>query len=87
MRAYAYACAHAQSASQRGRVRVRVRATATCHLGITVPMYSIIGTRARMYTGMRALVECISARVGAGARARPRARVASTNCVSLRTFI
>ena len=50
------------------------RATATCHLGITVHMYSIIGARARMYTGMRALAECISARVGARARAPARAR-------------
>ena len=62
-------------------VRVRVcvcvlsggrRATAPCHLVITVPMYSIIGTRARMYTGMRALAECIPAWacLGAGAGAR-----------------
>jgi hypothetical protein len=43
------------------------RATATCHLGITVPMYIIIGTRACMYTGMRALAECIPAWAGAGA--------------------
>jgi hypothetical protein len=60
------------------------RATATFHQGIIVHMYIIIGARARMYTGMRALAECISARVGAGARAAG-AR-AFTNCVSLRTF-
>ncbi len=41
------------------------RATATCHQGITVHMYSIIGTRARKCTCMRALAECISACVGA----------------------
>ncbi len=45
------------------------RATVTFHLVITVPMYSIIGTRARMHTGMRVLAECISACVGVGARA------------------
>ncbi len=64
------------------------RATATFHLGITVPMHIIIGTRARMYTCMRALVECISAWAcaGAGAGARAAGARASTNCLSLRTF-
>ncbi len=43
-----------------------LRKGATCHLGITVHMYIIIGTRARMHTGMRALAECISAWAWAG---------------------
>ncbi len=45
------------------------RKTAIFHQGIIVHMYIIIGTRARMYTGMRALAECISACVGVGAGA------------------
>jgi hypothetical protein len=44
------------------------------HQGITVHMHSIIGTRARMHTSMRALAECIPvwacAGVDAGAGAR-----------------
>ncbi len=63
-----------QNASQRARqgVRVRVRAERRAardgdlHLGITVHMYIIIGARARMYTGMSALAECIPAWAGAG---------------------
>ena len=46
------------------------RKGATFHLGITVHMHITICTRARMYTCMRALVECISACVGVGAGAR-----------------
>jgi hypothetical protein len=76
MRVCAYVCAHAQNASQRARqgVRVRVRAErrATCHLRITVHMYSIIGTRARMYTCVRALAECIPACVRGRGRGRAR---------------
>ncbi len=80
VRVYAYVCAHAQNASQRARRRVRVRERTerraaqggNLHLGITVPMYIVICTRARMYTCMRVLVDCISARVGMGARARAR---------------
>ncbi len=85
---YAYLCAHAQNAFQRARVRVRGCATAaalsggrrkgaTFHLGITVHvlhMHITICTRARMYTCMRALVECISACVGVGVHAGARAR-------------
>ncbi len=59
------------------RVGVCVRAcvlSGDLHLGITVHMYSIIGTRARMYTCMRALAECISARAGVRGRGRGRAR-------------
>ncbi len=71
MRVCAYVCAHAQTAYQRARRRVRAERWAArdgdLHQGITVPMQIIIGTRARMYTGMRALAECISARAGAGA--------------------
>ncbi len=80
VRVYAYVCAHAQNASQRGCVRVRVRERTErraaqggdLHLGITVHMHSIKGTRARMYTFMRALVECIPARVGMGVDAGAR---------------
>ena len=43
-----------------------LRKGATCHQGITVHMYIIIGTRARTYTCVRALAECIPARVGVG---------------------
>ncbi len=89
MRAYAYVCAHAQNAFQRGRRRVRVRVRVRVRAMATF-MYSIICTRARMYTCMRALAECISAcvgvGVGVGARARVRRERASTNCVSLRTL-
>jgi hypothetical protein len=70
VRVCAYACAHAPDASQRGRARVRVRVRAErraahggdLYLGITVHMYGIICTRARMYTCMRAHVEGVSAR-------------------------
>ncbi len=94
VRMYAYVCAHAQNASQLGRRRVRVRVhterraarDGDLHLGITVHMYIIICTRARMNTCMRALVECISARVGVGAGVRARRERASTYCVSLRTI-
>ena len=48
------------------------RKGATFHLGITVHMYSIIVTRARMYTGLRALAECISACVRGRGRWRAR---------------
>jgi hypothetical protein len=77
---------------------VRMRACADCvpacarardgdlHLGITVHMHIMICTRARMYTCMRALVECISVGVGVGAGAGARRERASTNCVSLRTL-
>ncbi len=36
------------------------------HLGSAVHMHIVICTRARMYTCMRVLVDCISARVGVG---------------------
>ena len=102
MRACTQVCAHAQNASQRGRrvVHVRVRADRRAardgdlhqgitvhmysHLGSTVPMYIMIYTRVRVYTGMRALAEYARARAWAWARARR--ELASTNCVSLRTF-
>jgi hypothetical protein len=78
MHVYANVCAHAQNASQRARqgVRVRVRAERRAardgdlHQGITVHMYIIIGARARMYTGMRALAECIPACVRGRERGR-----------------
>ncbi len=93
MHVYAYVCAHAQNASQRARGRVRATAAAlsggrrmgaTFHLGITVHMCIIKCTRARMYTDMRALVECIPACVGVGVDAG--ARAAGTNSVAFRTF-
>jgi hypothetical protein len=62
------------------------RKGAIFHLGSTVHIEIIICTRARMYAGMRALVECISACVRGRARARAAGARASTNCVSLRTF-
>jgi hypothetical protein len=101
VRVCAYVCAHAQNASQRARqgVRVRVRAERRAardgdlHQGITVHMHSIIGARARMYTGMRALAECFPACVRGrgrgrahGGSARAAGARAFTNCVSLRTF-
>ncbi len=68
---------HAPNASQRGRRRVRVRVQGgDLHLGITVHMHIITCTRARMYTCMRALVECISARACAGLGAGVGARAA-----------
>ncbi len=81
------ACASACAcACARARVRARAR-DGDPHQGITVHMYIIIGTRARMYTGMRALAECIPACVGGRRRARARReRASTTNCVSLRTF-
>jgi hypothetical protein len=76
-------------AFQRARERARARARdGDLHIGITVRMHIMICTRVRMYTCMRALAECILARVGVGvdAGARARRERVSTNCVSLRTL-
>jgi hypothetical protein len=70
-RAWAWACARAAAALSGGR-----RKGATFHLGITVHMHIITCTRARMYTCMRALAECIPARVGVGVDAGARAGAA-----------
>ncbi len=59
----------------RVRARRRVAQGGDLHLGITVHMYIVICTRARMYTYMPALLECFSSCVGVGASAWACARV------------
>jgi hypothetical protein len=69
----ACACARAcASTCARGRRERRAAQGGDLHLGIIVHMYIIICTRARMYTCVRALVECILARGRGHGRGRAR---------------
>ena len=68
MRACAECVPACASACACTRVRAERRAAqgGDLHLGSAVHMHIVICTRARMYTCMRVLVDCISARVGVG---------------------